>query len=119
MRATFISLSKRITIPRLSPTHTKSRVVQFLAKPKESVESYSPLMILECSPDLIADPADREYPEQKLHMFIETCDEGILQDLNDHGGKWLDVGTSLGIIVDDDEEIDGDWTWQAYLHDEK
>jgi len=26
----------------------------------------------------------------------------------------------LGTIVDDDEEeVDGDWIWQAYLHDEK
>ncbi len=119
MRATLISLSKRITIPRLSPTHTKSRVVKFLAKPKSSVEEYSPIMILECSPDLIADPADREYPDQKLLMFIETCDEGVVQGLDDYGGEWLDVGSSLGIIVDDDNEVDGDWTWQAYIHNEK
>ena len=53
-------------------------------------------------------------------MFLETCDEGTLQGLNDHGGQWLDVGTPLGTIVDDDEEeVDGDWIWQAYLHDEK
>ena len=107
-----------MTIPRLSPSHTKSRIVRFLIKNEEQVESYDPMMILECSPDLINDPADRDFPDQKPLMFIETCDEGILKNLNDHGGKWLDVGTHIGII-DDGDDIDDDWTWQAYLHQEK
>jgi hypothetical protein len=28
--------------------------------------------------------------------------------------KWLKVGTPVGLI-DDGEEVDGDWIWQAYL----
>ena len=117
MRPTLLSaLSKRIVIPRLSPTHSSSRVVKFI-KPLNNddyVESYDPIMILECSKDLIADPADRKHEEERLHMIIETCDEGTLQNLNDYDGKWLDVGTPIGNI-DDGESIDGDWTWQAYL----
>ena len=74
-------------------------------------------MVLECSSNLVADPADRDHPDQKLLMLVETCDEGILKKLDDHGGEWLDVGTPLG-IVDDGDDVDGDWTWQAYLHDE-
>ena len=120
MRPTLLSaLSKRIVIPRLSPTHSSSRVVKFM-KPNnhDYVESYDPIMILECSKDLIADPADRKHEEERLHMIIETCDEGNLRNLNDHDGKWIDVGTPLGII-DDGESIDGDWTWQAYLFEDE
>uniref|UniRef100_A0A7S2WKY4 Uncharacterized protein n=1 Tax=Eucampia antarctica TaxID=49252 RepID=A0A7S2WKY4_9STRA len=119
MRACLITqLSKRLTIPRLSPTHTSSRIVRLLSFPNDSVESYDPIMILECSSDLRADPADRVTPDEKLLMFIETCDEGVLKDLNDHGGNWIDVGTSIG-IVDDGDPVDGDWLWEAYLHNEE
>jgi pyruvate/2-oxoglutarate dehydrogenase complex dihydrolipoamide acyltransferase (E2) component len=122
MRSTLISLSKRITIPQLSPTHTSARIIRFLTKPQSNVETYDPVMILECSSDLIADKADRKYDDEKLFMFIETCDEGVITNLNDHGGQWLDVGTDIGIIQEeeeDDEEDDGEWIWQAYLHEEK
>mmetsp|Transcript_9220 Transcript_9220/g.11623 ORF Transcript_9220/g.11623 Transcript_9220/m.11623 type:complete len:125 (-) Transcript_9220:590-964(-) len=118
MRSTLINLSKRLTIPRLSPSHTSARIVRFLAFNGQDVESYDPIMILECSPDLIHDPADRDFPDQKRLMFIETCDEGILKELNDHEGKWLDVGTPIG-VVDDGDVVDKDWIWQAYLHEEK
>ena len=29
---------------------------------------------------------------------------------------WMPIGTEIGVI-DDDDEIDGDWIWQAYFHD--
>lgn len=81
-------------------------------------------MILECSSDLIADPADRDYPEQKLKMIIETCDDGVVMDFNDHDGKWLEVGTTLAKIVeidDDDNDVpaDDDWLWEGFKHVEK
>ena len=119
MRSTLINLSKRLTIPRLSPSHTSARIVRFLGVTNgQDVESYDPIMILECSPDLVNDPADRDFDDQKLLMFVETCEEGILKDLDDHGGKWLGVGTPIG-IVDDGDAVDDDLIWQAYLHDEK
>lgn len=81
---------------------------------------------MECSPDLRADPSDRDFPEQTLEMIVETNDEGILRDLisvegdgaksgNESKSKWLKVGTPIGVI-DDGEDVDGDWTWQAYIH---
>ena len=118
MRSTLISLSKRVTIPRLSPSHTSARIVRFLAKNGQEVESYDPIMILECSSNLVKDPADRDFPDQKLLMFVETCEEGTLKDLDDHEGKWLDVGTPIGTI-DDGDGPDGDWIWQAYKHEEE
>lgn len=115
--------SKRITIPRLSPTHTKARIVRFEAPEpspsfnyKAEVVAYDPIMILEVSPDLVM-IEHRDYPDQTTLMVVETQDEGMVKQLNDHGGKWIDIGTPFGII-DDGDEIDGDWTWQAYYHTE-
>ena len=111
-------LSKRITIPRLSPSHTSARIIQFLKKEGSEVRDYDPILILECSPDLKADVADRKFPDETLQMIIETNDEGVLRDLNaDHEDKlqWMKVGTPIGVI-DDGDDIDGDWTWQGYLH---
>jgi len=74
----------------------------------------------------VADPADRAYPDQQLHMFIETCEEGSLgitkKEMEEFvgdgsGNSWLSVGTELG-VVEDGDEVDGDWIWQGYLHDE-
>mmetsp|Transcript_16000 Transcript_16000/g.34806 ORF Transcript_16000/g.34806 Transcript_16000/m.34806 type:complete len:123 (-) Transcript_16000:26-394(-) len=117
MRSTIAALSKRIVIPKLSPTHTSARVVRFLCPIGTSVEEYQPFVILECSSDLIADPADRQSPNHKPLMLLETLEEGTLMDLDDSDGKWMDVGSYLGVVYDGDD-IDGDWTWQAYLHEE-
>lgn len=117
MRSTIIALSKHMTIPRLSPTHSKARVVRFLCEPGGSVEEYQPIVILECSSDLVADPADRPSPDHRPMMLLETLEEGRLKNLKDWKGKWMKVGTNIGVI-DDGEDIDGDWAWQAYLHDD-
>ena len=148
MRSTLLNLSKRITIPQLSPTHTSARIIKLLqplavhSSAEDAttlnvmiyplVEAYDCIMILECSADLIADPADRDYDDQQLHMIIETCDEGLLKLNSDILSKlkpsesgdisievksdWMPIGTEIGVI-DDDDEIDGDWIWQAYFHD--
>jgi hypothetical protein len=50
-------------------------------------------------------------------MLLEALEEGTLEKLNDWKGQWMDVGTEIG-IVDDGDDIDFDWSWQAYLHDE-
>ena len=117
MRRSAMALAKRITIPQLSPTHTSARVVRFLCEPGTSVEEYRPVLILQCTADLVADPADRPTPGYKPFMLLESLEEGVLKELDDWQGEWIDVGTVLG-VVDDGDEIDGDWTWQAYLHDE-
>lgn len=120
MQRTLIVLSKRITIPKLSPTHTKSRIISFDIANGDEVIEYDPVFTVECSSDFIT-PAYRDSPDQKLKMIVETQEEGIVTDLRtDLIGKWLDVGSNLG-IVDDKDPLDGDWTWQAYTigEDEK
>lgn len=108
-------LSKRIVLPQLSPTHTAARIIRFEVANNEQVSDYDPVMIVECSSDLVTE-AFRESPDEKVKMMIDTQDEGTVKNLlQDYEGKFLDVGTELGVI-DDGEPVDGDWTWQAYLH---
>lgn len=110
-------LSKRITIPRLSPTHTKSRITKFLVQQGDEVEPYETVFIVDCSPDFIT-AGFRETPNQQVSMLIENQEDGTITELDtDVLGKWLPVDTPIG-IVDDGDDIDGDWTWQAYTHDD-
>lgn len=113
MFRTLTLLSKRVTIPRLAPAHTRARIVCFEVSSDAEVAAYDPVMVLECSSDLVPE-AYRETPDQKLRMAIDTQEEGIIKDLNDHGGEWLECGTVIGWI-DDGDEMDGDWMWQANL----
>lgn len=104
-------------MPQLSPSHTTARIIRFEVANNQEVSDYDPLMIVECSPDFITE-AFRDTPDQRVQMMIDTQDEGIVQNLLEKfefEGKFLPVGTELGVI-DDGDPIDGDWTWQAYLH---
>lgn len=117
LRSIPLQLSQRICIPRLSPSHTKVRIIRYEKKIANgmSVSAYDPILIVECSPDLVT-AGLREFPNETLQMMIDTQDEGILRNLRAPiANEWLDVGTEIGII-DDADPIDGDWTWQAYLH---
>ena len=114
----------QITIPQLSPTHTRAKIVQWCldtsAQPLLSVESYDPLFVLQCSPDLVTE-GYRKHKDHEPHMIVETHDEGRLSLLeNIELNKWYDVGTEIGQIDDgdDDEWDNGEWLWQAYSHDE-
>lgn len=112
-------LSKRITIPRLSPSHTQVRILRYetnIANGRD-IASYDPIMIVECSPDLVT-AGLREFPDERIKMLIDTQDEGVVRSLRAlEDTEWLAVGTHIGVI-DDGDPIDGDWTWQAYLHTE-
>lgn len=111
-------LSKRITIPLLSPTHTQARLLKFEVQHGSAVEAYNLVMRLECSSDFITE-ANRDHEHQTVNMVIDTQDEGVIRDLNDFDPTiWLDVGTPVGMI-DDGDELDGDWIWQAYLDESK
>jgi pyruvate/2-oxoglutarate dehydrogenase complex dihydrolipoamide acyltransferase (E2) component len=111
-------LSKRILMPRLSPTHTAARIIRFEVSNGQEVISYDPVMIVECSPDLVTE-AFRDNPDEKIKMMVDTQDEGIVNlNLTNWEGKFIPVGTQLGVI-DDGDPIDGDWTWQANLHTEE
>lgn len=118
MIRTVALLSKRITIPRLSPTHSQSRITKWLVKDGDAVEPYDTAFLLECSPDFLT-PGYREEPDQTVSMIVENQEDGVISGLDTNVlGKWLDVDTPIG-VVDDGEAIDGDWTWQAYTHDEE
>lgn len=114
MHRTLPLLSKRIVMPMLSPTHTAARIIRFEVANEEHVSDYDPVLTVECSPDLVTE-AFRDSPDEKIKMMIDTQDEGVIKNLLEDYEKPLPVGTELGII-DDGEPIDGDWTWQAYLH---
>lgn len=120
--------SKRITIPQLSPTHTRGRLVRWIARVGQQVQAYDEVFLLQCSSDFVTE-AHRETPNETKLMVVDTQDEGMLRDLRPPavtsltGGEtnleedpdWLPVGTEIGII-DDGDEVDGDWIWQAYLY---
>jgi pyruvate/2-oxoglutarate dehydrogenase complex dihydrolipoamide acyltransferase (E2) component len=77
------------------------------------VEAYHTVFIVDCSPDLLT-PGFRDDPDQKLSMIVESQEEGEVSQLKTEVlGQWLDVGTVVGVI-DDGDEVDGDWAWQAY-----
>ena len=114
-RRTFAQLSKVITIPKLSPTHTQSRIVSWLAAEGQHVSAYDLVLELQCSADMVTE-AFRASPDECCVMVIDTQDEGILQNLKIPSDEWIDVGTEIGVIDEDDGmDIDGPWTWQAYL----
>ena len=123
-QTTTLLLRKLITIPSLSPTHTSSRILTRLIPSQTHVIEYQPVLLLQCSPDLIADPADRKSKLHEPRMLLESMEEGVVRwrdDLSEE--KWYDVGVVIGdIIEEDDDDDDGEdieeWTWQAYL-DEK
>ena len=130
MRATISNLFARkiITLPRLSPTHTKAKILQRLIPAGNHVIEYEPILTVKCSSDLIADPADRITPNYQHVMLLECMEEGTVHwNLNAENLDWIDVGTILGEVTTDDDcdgngdgdvEEDEEWTWQAYLHDD-
>lgn len=128
MRQTLSLLTRKlITIPSLSPTHTSSRIRSRLVPTRTHVVEYQPILILVCSPDLIADPANRKSEFHEPRMLLESLEEGELRwnmDLITEGGEmdefWCPVGTVIGEIIDDenDGEVVEEWTWQAYLDED-
>jgi len=103
---------KRITLPRLSPTHTRARIDAFCVAPGDAVQAYDLVLKLTPTNDLTEDGDDEPAPQ----MSIDTQEEGVVRELRtDLVGTWVDVDTPLGTIVDDDgDETVEDWIWQAY-----
>jgi len=108
-RTVLTFLSKRITVPRLSPTHTKARIDEFCVKAGDTVQAYDIVMKVTPSNDLTMDD-----DEPAPMMSIDTQEEGVVRELRtDLVGTWVDVDTELGRI-DDDEDEEENWIWQAY-----
>lgn len=86
-------------------------------KQGDEVEPYQTVFIVYCSPDFLT-PGFRESQNEQRCMIIESQEEGTVSELKSEIlGEWVDVGTAIGII-DDGDETDGDWTWQAYTYDD-
>ena len=127
MRGTISNLFARkiITLPRLSPTHTKAQILERLIPTGNNAMEYQPIITVKCSSDLIADPADRITPNHQHIMLLECMEEGTVRwNNNAENLDWIDVGTILGEVTTEDDcdgggvEEDEEWTWQAYLHDD-
>ena len=122
----------RVTIPRLSPTHTEAKILKWchpsadVAAAAEGVQvrEYDPIMLLECSADLVTE-AHRDSTGRNTVMIVEAMEEGVLKVPDDGSVEldtWYPVGLEIGEVDDGDEsggEFDGDWLWQAYLVDEE
>ncbi len=117
----------RVTIPRLSPTHTQAKILRFC--PSETLspvplECTDALFVLECSPDIVTQAFREKHPDGMdvcPRMIVESHDEGdFVPDPTLRLGEWYNVGETVGTIDDgDDDGDDGDdWLWQAYSHEE-
>jgi pyruvate/2-oxoglutarate dehydrogenase complex dihydrolipoamide acyltransferase (E2) component len=108
------ALSRRMTLPQLSPTHSQSRILKWEIENGSTVHAYDPVMVVECSMDMITAP----YRDgSKMLLVVDTQDEGMIRDLKTYYlNQWIPIGTELGII-DDGEPVDGEWLWQAYTTD--
>mmetsp|Transcript_15107 Transcript_15107/g.35033 ORF Transcript_15107/g.35033 Transcript_15107/m.35033 type:complete len:163 (-) Transcript_15107:344-832(-) len=134
-RSTMTCLRRaRVTIPRLSPTHTKATIVRFCPPgigeedppPRPvSVECTNALFILECSPDVVAEGFREQSPDGSdvsPLMIVESHEEGdFVVDPSIRLGKSYEVGKTIGWIDDGDDcdnDDDDNWLWQAYCYEE-
>lgn len=94
--------------------------MKWLATEGQDVKAYDLVLQVECSADMVTE-AFRTTPDECKIMVIDTQDEGILRDLaRPSNSEWFAVGTPIGVIdEDDDMDLDGPWTWQAYLKGEE
>ena len=100
-----VMAAKRITLPRLSPTHTRARIDEWCVRDGDPVEAYTIVLKVTPSSDLTTvqmttTTADDAEPPL-LQMSIDTQDEGVVRNLRtDLVGTWVDVDTELGLIVE-------------------
>ncbi|KAG7353972.1 hypothetical protein IV203_003328 [Nitzschia inconspicua] len=115
----------RVTIPQLSPTHTRARLLEFcfndegVSDGSVNVSCYDPLFILECSPDMISE-GFRKFPDHCPKMLVESQEEGSFRrKLDIKLGMWYNVETVVGEIDDGDmdDPSEDKWLWQAYSHE--
>jgi len=127
-----------VTIPKLSPTHTKAKIVRFCPPALSSsledeqqqivpVECTDALFVVQCSPDLVTE-GFREQDETDgsdlcPYMIVETHEEGdFTLAQNVKLNEWYAAGTVIGTIDDGDDDGDddnnGEWLWQAYSYQE-
>jgi len=140
VRPTLVCLRKaRVTIPQLSPTHTRAKITKFCLphlqlavanntkegrgkddKSHYYLECYDPLFVVTCTPDLVTS-GYRFYEDHCPQMIVESHEEGVFC-LNEDVvlDQWYDVGHTIGTIDDGDDDGDEneEWIWQAYAYDD-
>ena len=132
----------KITIPQLSPTHTKAKIYKWcipLGSKEEhgvgqrqpsqqqqkqpqldvvKVECYDPLFILQCSSDVITE-GYRKYDTHEPLFIVEAHDEGVVRLHRDiELGAWYNVGDEIGEIVDDEGEEEDNNSDGDHPHDD-
>ena len=135
----------RVTIPKLSPTHTRAKIIRFcptgLPPPDPSPTAKAPsvylectdaLFVLECSPDLVTEGFREETEDGRDAnplMIVESHDEGDFRFLHGESSgdsegtppitirldEWYDVGQTIGLIDDGDDDDDDDDDTEEWL----
>jgi len=83
-----------VFMTQLSPTMTEGKIARWLKKEGDTLESGEVLA---------------EVETDKATMEVEVVDEGILHKILSPAGSTVAVGTAIGVIADEDEEVPDDY----------
>ena len=83
-----------IFMTQLSPTMTEGKIARWLKKEGDTLESGDVLL---------------EVETDKATMEVEVIDEGVLHKIISPEGTLVPVGTAIGIIADEGEEVAADY----------
>jgi len=83
-----------VFMTQLSPTMTEGKIARWLKKEGDTLESGDVML---------------EVETDKATMEVEVIDEGILHKIIAQEGDVVSVGTAIGIIAEDDEEVADDY----------
>jgi len=83
-----------IFMTQLSPTMTEGKIARWLKKEGDVLESGDVML---------------EVETDKATMEVEVIDEGILHKIIAQDGETVTVGTAIGVIAEEDEEVPADY----------
>jgi len=83
-----------VFMTQLSPTMTEGKIARWLKKEGDTLESGDVML---------------EVETDKATMEVEVIDEGILHKIIAQAGDVVTVGTAIGVIAEDDEEVADDY----------
>ncbi|MDX8384069.1 MAG: biotin/lipoyl-containing protein, partial [Ghiorsea sp.] len=84
-----------IYMTQLSPTMTEGKIARWLKKEGDELVSGDVLVEIETD---------------KATMEVEVIDEGILHKIIANAGELIPVGTAIGVIAEEDEDVPADYT---------
>ncbi|MDX8381514.1 MAG: dihydrolipoyl dehydrogenase [Ghiorsea sp.] len=83
-----------VFMTQLSPTMTEGKIARWLKKEGDTLESGEVML---------------EVETDKATMEVEVIDEGILHKIIAEEGDTVAVGTAIGVIAEEDEEVPADY----------